>query len=785
MKDKYNLDKIEIKWRNFWEKEKLYSFNLNSKKEIFSIDTPPPTISGEIHMGHAFSYSHLDFIARYQRMKGRNVFYPFGFDNNGLATERLVEKERKVNGLELGREKFVNLCLEVSKEYENKFREFWGDLGLSVDWSLLYSTIDKRAQRMSQLSFIELYKKEREYQKEVPYMWCPTCQTAIAQVELEDKEFDSTFNDIIFKVEDKDLIIATTRPELLPSCVALFYHPNDKRYKKYKGKRAIVPLFNQEVLILEDKRVNPDKGSGMVMCCLFGDTIDIEWFLAYKLPLKVCLNEDGRLNELAGKYKGMNIKEARRRIIDDLKKDRLLIKQEPIKHAVNVHERCGTEIEFLITKQWFIKYLDLKSKFLGLGNKINWYPSHMKNRYDNWIKGLQWDWCISRQRFYGIPIPVWYCKKCGEVNLPDEKDLPVNPLKDKLKKKCKCGNNEFTGEKDVLDTWTTSSLTPQINCRWKEDGKFFKKIFPMNLRSSAHDIISIWQFNTIVKAYFHNNSIPWKDVMISGWGLDSNGKKMSKSKGNAISPIELLDKYPADALRFWAASSKLGDDLSFQEKELIAGRRMIIKLINASKFCFSHLEDYKLKKPAVLEPFDELLLVKLNEIIKNVNDSFDKYEYSRVKLDVENFFWSVFCDYYLEIVKGRLYNPDIRGKTGKESAQYILYKSLLNILKLLAPIMPYITEELYQTYYVKNEKVKSIHISEFPKVEKLKENKLGDEALEIISKVRKFKADNKQSMKAHIKLTLKDNNLEIFKEDLQSVCNADIFFGKEFKIELK
>ena len=290
MKDKYNLDKIEIKWRNFWEKEKLYSFNLNSKKEIFSIDTPPPTISGEIHMGHAFSYSHLDFIARYQRMKGRNVFYPFGFDNNGLATERLVEKERKVNGLELGREKFVNLCLEVSKEYENKFREFWGDLGLSVDWSLLYSTIDKRAQRMSQLSFIELYKKEREYQKEVPYMWCPTCQTAIAQVELEDKEFDSTFNDIIFKVEDKDLIIATTRPELLPSCVALFYHPNDKRYKKYKGKRAIVPLFNQEVLILEDKRVNPDKGSGMVMCCLFGDTIDIEWFLAYKLPFKICLN---------------------------------------------------------------------------------------------------------------------------------------------------------------------------------------------------------------------------------------------------------------------------------------------------------------------------------------------------------------------------------------------------------------------------------------------------------------------------------------------------------------
>jgi len=782
MKDKYNLREIEKKWQKFWEKEKLYKFNPNSKKEIFSVDTPPPTISGEIHMGHAFSYPHVDFIIRYKRMNGFNVFYPFGFDNNGLPTERLVEKQRKVNALELGREKFIKLCLEVSKEYEKKFKEIWSDLGLSVDWSLLYSTIDKRVQRVSQLSFIELYEKGREYRKEVPYMWCPVCQTAIAQVELEDKEFDSTFNDIVFKVDNKDLIIATTRPELLPSCVALFYHPKDKRYKKYKGKKAKVPLFNHEVPILEDERADPEKGSGIVMCCLFGDTTDIEWYLAYNLPLKVCLTKDGRLNKLAGKYEGMKIKEARKAIIDDLKKNNLLIKQEPIKHVVNVHERCGTEIEFLLTKQWFIKYLDLKSKFLKLSNEINWYPKHMESRYKNWVKGLQWDWCISRQRFYGIPIPVWYCKKCGEIILPDKKDLPVNPLKDKPKRKCKCGSDEFIPEEDVLDTWATSSLTPQVNCKWNEDDKFFKKMFPMDLRASAHDIIAQWQFNTVVKAYLHNNSIPWKNIIISGWCLDPKGKKMSKSKGNIIDPIKLLEDYPADALRFWAASAGLGEDLPFQEKELVAGKRMIVKLINASKFSFGHLKGYKLKNIKNLEAFDKWLLLKLDKVIELSTNSFEKYEYSKVKSEVEKFFWNTFCDYYLEIIKDRLYNEEKRGKKAKESAQYTLYNSLLTILKLMAPIIPHITEEIYQNYFEK----KSIHVSSWPKKYNVKGDlKAGEKAIEIISKVRQFKTKNNKSLKEEVKLVIEkkfEKDLKEFLDDLKAVCKAEISFGKKFEI---
>ena len=786
----YDFKKSEEKWKKYWNKKNIYKFNPKSKKPVFSIDTPPPTISGNIHMGHAFSYTHTDIIARYKRMQGFNVFYPFGFDNNGLPTERLVESEKNIKANKMPRKEFNKLCLQVSKQYEDKFKEFWGDLGLSVDWSLLYSTIEPRVQRISQYSFLELYKQKRLYRKEAPTIWCPECQTAIAQVELEDKELSSTFNDILFEVEGKHIKIATTRPELLPSCVAIFVHPDDNRYTNLIGKKAKVPLFNYKVPIIADKRADPEKGTGIVMCCTFGDLTDIDWFYAHNLPLKISIKKDGTMDKIAQKYEGLPIKEAREEIIKDLGKAKLLTSQKHIKHSVNVHERCNTEIEFLVTKQWFIKYLDLKKEFLKLGSKLNWYPKHMKVRYDNWVNGLQWDWLISRQRYFGIPFPLWYCKNCHEVILADEKQLPVDPIQDKPKQ-CKCGSKEFTPEKDIMDTWATSSLTPQINMKYTEDEKFFKKHFPLTLRPQAHDIITFWLFNTVVKSYLHNKKLPWKDVMISGHGLDPNGKKMSKSKGNIINPIDLLEKYPADAVRFWATGSKLGDDLPYKEKDVHTGQKTNTKLWNASKFSFMHLKDFK-TKPKKLEAFDSWILSKINKIIKSSTESFEKYEYSKTKSETENFFWNVFADFYLEIIKDRLYNPDKRGKQGRQSAQYSLYTTLLNITKLLAPIMPFITEEIYQLFFKKTEKEKSIHISSWPKYDKKLENKdieqSGDKAIEIIRKVRQFKTKNGKSLKIPIKLTIEkelEKELKPFLEDIKAVTTAEeINFSNQFSVSL-
>jgi valyl-tRNA synthetase len=783
----YNPKEAEKKWQLWWVKEGIYKFNPESKAEVYSIDTPPPTVSGSMHMGHAFSYSQQDFIARFQRMLGKNVFYPWGFDDNGLATERYVEKKAKVRAVDMPRREFIKVCLKETQEIEKTLKDSWMSLGISPDWDIFYRTIDEWVRKTSQRSFMELYKIGREYQKEAPTIYCPECRTAIAQVELEDKELTSYFNDVVFKVDGKDLIIATTRPELLSSCVAVFYHPDDKRYQKYRGKKATVPLFNYEVPIIPDERADPEKGTGIVMCCTFGDQTDIEWWKAHKLPLKMSIGPDGKMTELAGKYKGMSIATARKMIIEDLKDARLLLSQEPIKHPVNVHERCGTEIEFLLTKQWFIRYLDLKDKFIKAGKKIRWYPEHMRNRYDNWIKGLQWDWCISRQRYFGVPFPVWYCKKCGEVILANDKDLPVDPLEDKppVEKCPKCSSTDFTGEKDVLDTWATSSLTPQIAIKWKEDEKFFKKMYPMSLRPQAHDIISFWAFNTVVKGLLHNKEIPWKNIMISGWALDPHGKKMSKSKGNVIDPLEMIKKYSSDSLRFWAASSKLGEDLWFSEKEFIASKKFFTKLWNASRFCFMHLKDYKPTK-ATLETMDMWLLSKLSRIVKNSTDSFMQYEYSRTKADVENFFWHTFCDNYLEMVKDRLYNPEQRGKDARLSAQYTLYNALLTILKLMAPITPHITEELYQSYYKSHEKEKSIHISSWPKPEIMDKGveEIGDIAIDIISAIRRFKSSSNKSLKTPVKTLVIECNKDIEKklsavmDDIKGTTNTEkVEFG--------
>ena len=761
---KYDSKESELKWQKLWEKEGTYSFDTKSEKPLFSIDTPPPTMSGAMHIGHVFSYSQMDFIARFKRMQGCNVFYPFGTDDNGLPTDKMVEKLKKVKSSRMQRKEYVKLVLSTLDELRPKFVSGWKNIGISCDFNLYYSTINPHCQRISQKSFMELYNIERVYRKEMPFMWCPSCETAVAQVELEDKEIESSFNDIVFKVDGKEILIATTRPEMLPACVAVFVNPTDKRYKDIVGKEAEVPIFKQKVPVLADERADPEKGTGAVMCCTFGDQTDLEWFKAHNLPLKVAITKNGKMSEIAGKYAGTRVKEARKEIIKDLEGSGLLKASKKIIHAVNVHERCDTEMEILNTKQWFIKILDIKDELLSAGKKINWLPSHMRSRYDNWANGLQWDWSISRQRYFGVPFPIWYCKKCGEVMLADEKDLPVDPTTDSPKKPCKCGSTDFEPERDVQDTWATSSLTPRLAIELVDDKTMRKKLYPMTLRPQAHDIITFWLFNTVVKGLLHTKEVPWKNAMISGWALDPHGKKMSKSKGNVVDPAKVIEKFSADALRFWAAGSRLGDDLPYKEKDVHTGQKTVTKLWNASKFVISNLEGYTCEKPKKIEEIDAWVLHKLNNTIIESSKHFEDYEYSHARAKTEKFFWSVFCDNYLEIIKDRLYNADNYSGEEVASAKYALYNCLLGILKMFAPLMPHITEETYQLFFAKKESKKSIHNSEWPKENKEWENKKalesGDAAISVISAIRIYKTKKQLSPNAPLKEVIISEKLE-------------------------
>ena len=767
----YNFKDSEKKWQRYWEENNIYRFNPKSKKPIYSIDTPPPTVSGEMHMGHVFQYSQQDFIARFKRMN-QEVFCPFGTDDNGLPTEKLVERLNNVKSRDMSREEFIKLCLKTLEKITPEFIQNWKNIGISADYNLSYSTIDKNSQKISQKSFIDLFKKGEIYKKDFPTIWCPECQTTISQAELEDKEQDSFFYTLKFSVDGEDLPIATTRPELLHACVAVFINPEDKRYKYIIGKKAKIPLFGFEVPIIGDKSANIEKGTGILMVCSWGDKFDVDAIQRYKLKPKIILNKNGTLN-VEG-YQNLKISEARNKIDEDLKKSNLIIDQKEIHHVVNVHDKCGTEIEFLPTEQWFIKMLDKKDILINHGKKIKWHPAFMFKRYENWINGLEWDWSISRDRHFGIPIPIWECKKCNKIILPSEKELPVDPIQ--TKKICLICKSEAEPEQKVLDTWATSSLTPQI-CSSLVKNKI--KI-PFSLRNNASDIIRTWDVYTITKLYLHEKNIPWKDIMISGF-VTLSGEKMSKSKGNTIQPKEVLEKFSADALRFWAAGSVLGQDLNYQEKDLVTGQKTVTKLWNAFLFSSSHLNDFNGKKPK-LELMDKWLLIKLNNLVKECTENFENYEYSFAKTKAENFFWHTFCDYYLEIIKDRIYNPDKRGKESRKSAQYTLYNSFLTIIKLIAPIMPYITEEIYQNYFIKKEKTKSIHLSEWPKYDKKLEDKklekLGDEFIDVLSKVRQFKSENHKSLKEPVNLRI-EKNLKLIINDLKAVTNAQkIEFGK-------
>lgn len=772
-----NFKEIEEKWRNYWERERIYAFNSKSKKRVYSIDTPPPTLSGEMHIGHAFSYSQEDFIARYKRMSGFNVFYPFGTDDNGLPTEKLIQKLKNVKSTEMSRTDFITLCLETLKEITPKFVQDWKNLGISCDYDISYSTIDSNSRRISQKSFIELYKLGLIYEKEFPTIWDTVFQTPIAQAELEDKEIETFFTTLKFMTKDNEpMPIATTRPELLGACLAIFINPKDKKNKKFIGKKAIVPIFNREVPIIADNSANPEKGTGMLMVCSYGDKYDVEAVKRHNLKPNIIINKNGTLN--ISPYEGMKIKEARKKILQELKERNLILEQKRIVHAVNVYEKSGEEIEFIPTKQWFIKILERKKELIKQGKKINWHPEHMFKRYKNWIDGLEWDWSISRERHFGIPIPVWHCEKCNETILAKETELPIDPVQ--VKKHCPKCLSEAIPEKKVLDTWATSSLTPQIALSLVKN----KIKIPYSLRPQAHDIIRTWTFYTIVKALYHENSIPWKDIIISGF-VTMNGEKMSKSKGNVIRPQEIIDKYGADAARFWAASPKLGEDLSYREKELAIGNRFITKILNASKFVFMNLK-YQKGLPKLLET-DRLFLTQLNKVIESCTSAFEKYNYSKAKLEAESFFWTTFADNYLEIVKNRVYNGTEKEKA---SAFYTLYHSLLAIIKLFAPLTPFVTEEIYQRHFRQYEKAKSVHTSEWPSKIKLKSSKsdsmIWNKMIEIISFARHEKSKAQKSVKAEIILTLPKNDAKILEKlipDIKSVTSAKELKHGSLKLE--
>ena len=718
---KYKFKEIEDKWKAYWDESKVYvsEFKKEEDEEIFSVDTPPPTVSGKMHMGHAFSYAQGDFIVRYHRMNGKKIFYPFGTDDNGLPTEHLIEKTKKVNSRSMTRPEFVKLCHETIKEIKPEFVKAWVDLGVSADYENSYSTINEESTRVSQKSFLDLYKKGYVYKKETPTTWCVKCQTAIAQADFENIEKDSFFNDIAFHDADgKELVIATTRPELLPACVGLFAHPDDERYKYLKGKTAKVPLFDYEVPILFDTDVAMDKGTGLMMCCTFGDKEDVEKWHKYKLDLRQVIEKYGKLNDLAGKYSGLKIIEARKAIIEDLRESGDLKSQTKITHNANAHDRCGTEIEFMKTSQWFINVMDHKDELIKAADDITWHPEHMKVRYVNWVANLNWDWCISRQRHFGVPFPAWYEKDTGKIVLADESELPIDPTT-QTPKNYEGNPDNLIAEPDVLDTWATSSVSPQIALGWgKTDNEIFKKNMPMTIRLQSHDIIRTWAFYTITKSLYHHGVVPWNEIMVSGFVLDPKGKKMSKSAGNGIDPIALVDKFGADAVRYGASAVKLGEDLPFQEKYLETGKRTTTKLFNAAKFAHMHLEDYEGDFDSTkITSIDKWIVSKLQKTIQSATTYLEQYEFSKARADVEKFFWQDLCDNYLEIVKDRLYKPEIYGDDSRLAGQMTLAYVLENVVKLFAPYLPFVTEEIFSWYFAEknNQGSKtSVHLASWP-----------------------------------------------------------------------
>ncbi|HEU5156186.1 MAG TPA: valine--tRNA ligase [Streptosporangiaceae bacterium] len=818
-KKKPSLDGLEDRWAQRWESAGTYRFDRShDRADIYSIDTPPPTVSGSLHVGHVFSYTHTDIIARHQRMRGREVFYPMGWDDNGLPTERRVENyfgvrcdpsvpydpdftppdtvpKKRQDFRTISRRNFVELCVRLTAEDEQVFEDLWRMLGLSVDWSLTYSTVARPVQRVSQRAFLRNLQRGEAYSAEAPSLWDVTYQTAVAQAELEDRERPGAYHDLAFHRPDGDsVIISTTRPELVVSCVALVAHPDDERYQPLFGTTVRTPVFGVEVPVKAHRAAEPDRGTGIARVCTFGDVADVMWWRELELDTRPVLNKSGRFSaepppwlgtdearEAYAAFAGKGAEGARQVMVELLReRGELVAEPRKITHQVKFFEKGDKPLEIITTRQWYIRNggrsAALRGDLLGRGQELLWHPKFMKHRYDNWVEGLNGDWLISRQRFFGVPIPLWY--RLDDEGLPDY-ERPIVPAEDTLPidpqshvppgftddQRDRPGG--FTGDPDVMDTWATSSLTPQIVCGWEEDPDLFARTFPMDLRPQAHEIIRTWLFSSVVRSHYEHDSLPWRNVCISGWILDPDRKKMSKSKGNVIVPTDLLRQYGSDAVRYWAAGGRPGTDTAFDPGQMKIGRRLAIKILNASNFALS-LGPVP-PGTGVTEPLDRALLVELATLVEEATYAFDDYDYSGSLRRTETFFWQ-FCDDYLELVKDRAY----RETPDAASARLTLRLAISTMLRLFAPILPYVTEEVWSWCPAEEGALAgftggSIHRSPWPTVAELQTLSRTDltaenvpslpltVAAEVLGEVRKTKSATKVSMRTEVaRLTVTD-----------------------------
>jgi valyl-tRNA synthetase len=720
----YDHRAVEAAARELWEAHDIYRYDRDGDGPVFSVDTPPPYVSAaHLHVGHAMSYSQPDFIVRYRRMLGERVFYPIGFDDNGLPTERYVEQAHGVRAVDMPRAEFNALCLAETGRVAERYEDLWRRLGLSVDWSLRYSTIDARCQRTAQTSFIKLHEAGHLRRAQDPILWCPEDRTSLAQADVEDLERTSRLHTIRF---GDGILIATTRPELLPACVALYHHPGDTRYAGLE--RATVPLFTYQVPVLTDESVDPDYGTGLMMVCTFGDNEDVLKWRRDHLDLRLVVEPDGRLGELAGEFAGMPLTQARSAIVKALDEAGLLVSSEPVRQVVGVHERCQTPVEFQIRPQWFIAVREHADRFRARAAELEWVPPFMRRRLEDWIDGLKWDWNITRQRRYGVPFPVWFCAACSAPVLARLEDLPVDPLADKppVSSCPSCGRGELAPDPDVMDTWMTSSLSPQVNDGWALGGTD-PALAPMSMRVQAFEIIRTWLFYSVVQSELLFGRVPWRTALISGWGLSEQGKKLSKrnldsSTGpdgyNRYVPDDVMDKYGADAVRLWATRGRIGTDLRYNEKDIRTGRKFAVKLWNVGRFLSMNLGD--LDVPAAAPPpgerdiVDRWLLSHLADTVAEATAAFGAHDYMQAHQAASRMFWSVYCDRYLEMIKDRLGDRDGGDSTNRDWARRTLWESFRVLLGLFAPFAPFVTERMYQQFYRPHEGTVSLHLTRWP-----------------------------------------------------------------------
>ncbi|MEM3071290.1 MAG: valine--tRNA ligase [Candidatus Anstonellales archaeon] len=784
----YSLE-IEKKWQEFWEKNGIYIFDSSdSSKEIYSIDTPPPFTSGELHMGHVLSYCYFDFAARYKRMRGFNVYYPQGWDCQGFPTESIVEKKYGKRNPE----EFRKLCISWTEECIKKMKSQMISLGLSPDWRYEYKTMSPEYWKKVQLSILKMYSQGEIYRATHPVFWCPKCQSAIAKTDTEEIELSGELYYLKFDCEGKDILIATTRPELLHACVAVLYHPSDERYSKsLKGKKAITPL-GKEIPIYSDEEVDFEFGSGLVMVCTFGDKQDVVWMYRYKLPVIDAIDRFGRLIN-AGEYSGLKCEEARIKIVEKLENEGKIVKKEKIIQHPKIHDRCKSLVELIQSQQWFAKIKDKREKIISAAKKMKWTPSFTIRYLEDWANFVEWDWVISRQRVFGTPLPFWLCTTCNEIFTASEKELPVNPPTDPVRRCPKC-SSPLTPETSTCDCWIDSSITPLIISKWEEDEKFFKRIYPISLRPQGVEIIRTWAYYTIYRCSELTGTPPFKELLLNGNVLAPDGKKMSKSLGNVIPPDKLIAEYYADSVRQWAAmSGAKATDRPFSYQDLKFAKSFIIKFWNAARMVQKANSDYIYSDTdkANLRCVDKWILSRLDRLIETVTQDFENFEYHSAISRIHSFFWHDFCDYYLEYVKHRIYQPSVYGEKSKKSAQYSLWHILLCCTKLLAPFAPHLSEEIYQIF--KNDEKESVHLSSWPTkmgIHDEKAEQICTELNTIISQIRQYKSAHGLALNAELnQITISSpHDLSCILDEIKGTSKArkvEIKTGNELRVEIK